>query len=853
MRVKKAIKRIAALGAGATMLGATLTGAMAADLNNYPGMFIEDGQFNGLLVVGENADAIDTIGMTNIALGLQQAAVTETVVCGSGSTTTTSVSGEKVQIERSGDKLNIGEKLYNLSTTGLDDGDLPTILADGEYDENEGNQDNDVTYSQKIDFGTTTGDIVFAQDDTDAPEAGVYLNFPKNKDIYTYTLDFDDNVEYDSDPASTDDDDFESSVLEIQGQKYTITDIEYAGTYDAIEKFTLMAGESVAWISQGETVTKEIDGVEHTVTMIDVNADADSCGFSVDGSTVWIDKDSTETVNGVTLGVTDALAVYSEAQDNDMCKVFIGAAELVLEDGKEVELEGDDVDGSLVTISSSVSGDEGTWTELSISYDPEDDLYLAAGDEWVDPVFGNFKFIMGGEVASFEELVLDTSGADATLTFNNFDEQEVVIPWAMDEDNGNFVLGEDPDLAANPEDGFYLQGDVCDPTSDDVTDCAGAEFLVVTSGDVAHVIEITSMSDPSNSDPEIDFKDITTGTTSDNNDYGNGADDCTEAPTGVFACTFDLGSDAGDVVLTIDTRTGNEDITFTTTDNGDIKTENEGILDISSAYVDDTADTAWFFFTENNDEENEAKINVTLGRGTGSDDDTIEIQSPVDAVSGSGSLYGPVDKSDALDDTDMYYTHWGSIIEYESEDKHDFSIQHPEEQLYVEAYVAETSATTTVQEGAGEGCTTVTTTNPIPSTVNKFDTEVSNYQSQNVISIGGPCANSVSSALLGNPEVCYEGFEEGKSILQLFENGDNVALLVAGATGKDTRAASKVLQNYGDYDLSGSKMEVTTVSMQVEPFTETEVVEEEEETAEEEEAEGEETTEEETTEENTEE
>ena len=33
MKVKKMVKRILAVGAGATMLGATVMGAMAADLN----------------------------------------------------------------------------------------------------------------------------------------------------------------------------------------------------------------------------------------------------------------------------------------------------------------------------------------------------------------------------------------------------------------------------------------------------------------------------------------------------------------------------------------------------------------------------------------------------------------------------------------------------------------------------------------------------------------------------------------------------------------------------------------------------------------------------------------------------
>ena len=36
MEVKKAVKRIAAVGVGASMLGATMLGAMAADLSDYP-------------------------------------------------------------------------------------------------------------------------------------------------------------------------------------------------------------------------------------------------------------------------------------------------------------------------------------------------------------------------------------------------------------------------------------------------------------------------------------------------------------------------------------------------------------------------------------------------------------------------------------------------------------------------------------------------------------------------------------------------------------------------------------------------------------------------------------------------
>src|SRR3989338_6619249 len=71
MRVQKAIKKIAALSAGATMLGATIMGAMAADLSMYPEPFVKNGRFNGVIVVGDQAKADDVLGSIDIATSLQ--------------------------------------------------------------------------------------------------------------------------------------------------------------------------------------------------------------------------------------------------------------------------------------------------------------------------------------------------------------------------------------------------------------------------------------------------------------------------------------------------------------------------------------------------------------------------------------------------------------------------------------------------------------------------------------------------------------------------------------------------------------------------------------------------------------
>ena len=65
---------------------------------------------------------------------------------------------------------------------------------------------------------------------------------------------------------------------------------------------------------------------------------------------------------------------------------------------------------------------------------------------------------------------------------------------------------------------------------------------------------------------------------------------------------------------------------------------------------------------------------------------------------------------------------------------------------------------------------------------------------------------------MGSPADCTEGFEAGKGRILLFENGDNVAMVVAGYSAMDTRNAAQVVANYGDYpELAGTAMEVTKV------------------------------------------
>ena len=109
MKIKRMVKRLAAVASGATMLGATAMGALAAaDLSNYPNQFVTDGTFNGYFVVGEKAASVYNLAMTDIAASMK-------VAKAAGATTTTTVEGDAWLVGTSSKKL----EMANNNASGL--------------------------------------------------------------------------------------------------------------------------------------------------------------------------------------------------------------------------------------------------------------------------------------------------------------------------------------------------------------------------------------------------------------------------------------------------------------------------------------------------------------------------------------------------------------------------------------------------------------------------------------------------------------------------------------------------------------------------------------------------------------
>jgi hypothetical protein len=155
---------------------------------------------------------------------------------------------------------------------------------------------------------------------------------------------------------------------------------------------------------------------------------------------------------------------------------------------------------------------------------------------------------------------------------------------------------------------------------------------------------------------------------------------------------------------------------------------------------------------------------------------------------------------------------WGMEFDqsYASSSPDSLSFTYPDEQTEMVVYVTAGATTTSSVEDAGA----TYTLSQMPVTVPKLDTEYTLWE-ENAIIVGGPCVNTAAMEVMGNPENCAEGFEEGKAKIKLYESGGKTALLVAGYSGTDTRRAARVLAQYNTYSskLTGTEVEVSGTTL----------------------------------------
>ncbi|MBW2993230.1 hypothetical protein KY317_01495, partial [Candidatus Woesearchaeota archaeon] len=402
----RAIKKIVALATGATMLGATVMGAMAATLADYPSpLFIKDGQFAGSIVVGDQAAAEDVVGAIDIATSLQYSATSAT---GAGGVTTVIATGENAKIETDSTKLTLHssrDALTEVKTTPLDDDDLPTILADGTY---RSDDNKDYNFQQKIEFNDTVLFKHYADTDFKDKEPNLMVYGDRRKGFLYYTFDFVKAAESTNTSGTLDD--LEDSSITMLGKKYDITNADILGTKVTLD---LMGGAIKDTLEQGETKTYTLNGKDYEVTInfIGTVSSTSKVKLTVNDEVTdaMAENDIYKLADDTEVSIKEILEEEAGEVTADMVEFYLGAEKLTLVDpvfgttgygsstnSDNVRLSDEDIDDLYVDIAASWSSDKLKVDKILFTWKPDDEIFVADDSEVTFPGLGSFKLSYQG-------------------------------------------------------------------------------------------------------------------------------------------------------------------------------------------------------------------------------------------------------------------------------------------------------------------------------------------------------------------------------------------------------------------------------------------------------------------------
>ena len=830
MKVTKIAKRILAVGAGATMLGATVMGAMAADLNEYPSMFVSDGVFNGLLVVGENAASVDNLAMTDIAASMKYA--------GGAATSSVAVSGDAWMVKSGTDELEFGESI-GPATGGVvdfvDDDDL-TALADDELTSSKGT----FKYEQFIYFDRTSINTSYEEDDDDVTSD--FVKIKDNAQFARYELNFLTAAKSDIDSSESYKlDDFEDKTLTFMGKTFNI--VKARG--DAAQKvtLTLMSGSEKDTLLEGESKSYTVEGKEYDLNLLFTDS-SNRAKFTVNGETTpLMDEGDTETLSdGTVLGLSEVL--YQDyAGGVHQAEFFLGADKVELEDDvihtnssdtDDLKVNDEAIDGARVIIRGNMLSQATTTVDgeleidsIMINMTSQDDYFVAPGEtllgqaelEEKDLVFSqNWDVRYEGldpAVKTDEISVKDKAGEkEYWLTFTNTAGQVIDFPLAFASGASAMRLGsQDDKLYLNKssigDEGYFILNDDTDKDA------------------VSHVVQYKGADKRTASNPNAKFKVLATGETVER-PVTHGATSATGTlklggKTYNFANASNAAVVAGAGVLNAGI-TDNDDWNISITGGAAATFLSSGLLALAGNSSADYVVTQgggkiWFKDGSAAEETNQIKFNVSLFDGDRIDDlkGTVAEATPYYIKSfnitvasteldlgteGGITLVSPDDD----EDNSYGYSANGAWVQRTSPSGGGTSsdtlvINWPQALKGPLVYV--TSGATSSSSKASGDMKAVTFVD-----ATKLDSEVADVKAQNLVVVGGPCVNTAAAELLGNPSDCTEGFTPGKARVKLFEHANgNVAMLVAGYSGADTRLAGKVIANRAS-ELSGKELVV---------------------------------------------
>ena len=88
--------------------------------------------------------------------------------------------------------------------------------------------------------------------------------------------------------------------------------------------------------------------------------------------------------------------------------------------------------------------------------------------------------------------------------------------------------------------------------------------------------------------------------------------------------------------------------------------------------------------------------------------------------------------------------------------------------------------------------------------ISKLASEIE-YEEQNIISIGSPCYNTITEDIMDNPKPCDKELTDGKAFIRMYQNDENVQIVIMGYNEGATREVANILRDYQEHELKGNE------------------------------------------------
>jgi hypothetical protein len=853
--LKNISKKILALFIGTAMIGTTLSGAYAqTDFGSYPKGFIgEANEDNTIFVVGEMASASDSLATIDMAESLRMES--KSCIQDPGAANDIFVSGDVIEISNPSDLLELGEPI----------GDVRGVLTEIELD---GLKSGTVTsnagrtnYKQYIRFKSQSNPINspvvnFTKNDDIDNDVSDFLYIKEGSQItdafFEYELQFENGLKSDIKNGKLDD--LKDESLLILGQVYNIVDTSIDAATGSV-KIVMLGGSDFDFLEEGKVKTYIVNGKEYQVEALLIeDVRPGTATFIVNGEiTDQLNEGETELLkDGVMIGVSDiVINEAGEAGSGDIVGFYIGATKLELQDTdytddvyvQKVRVDNKNIEEAFVKI----KGSEIASNEFEISNidyrliaDPIHGLkhiYVSKGHsvkQYLDEpegMIGNWDIKYEGLYDTGISLVrLKPSGDDEyRLEFENKAGKIYTVPYVTNE-NGIFKYGDDDDDFIFGEGAITIDND----PSNDIYNIGQKDYFLLSNMDTAfdktaysHIVRYASI-DTSNK--VLTFDDLAVGTRQFTYELQNSTTSGDGQILGKASLVF--GGNTYVAYIRNDTEGASHyPLAIDLDRSGTIATSNEVRITVNGGGIIDLGNhlDSWGYNSTTNSSiglsMSAETVNFTLRTLSeqfdedgptpfGATDEIIgvEIVKRLNNEVGLNTTVGAIghislDKPKKNRDNKVGMSYYGVFFDVLDKggttDAETLTIEYPLKQRGAKVFV--TIGGATIEKVGNKLCTFGDSFHRL-----MLDTEVQNPEDYNLILLGGPCANNLVAEITSFPtcDEYREMYKEGEAILQLAENGKNIAMLVAGYNAIDTRIAARVISSYKDYKLKGNKVKI---------------------------------------------